>query len=220
MRVYIGIVVVAVTSMLAIGVTMSSSDLPNYENYSRFLTKGWFFGRKIDNSDIQFRSFRNNIPYLVLGLIGHLGLGRILGRRRQGQEGVGKPKETPSTTPNRTPADASGSVTPLIAEKGEDVEAARNARSFALYNAVFALIFITVLHGTSVIKIVAEIALNYAIARRFGGSKATPILTWALALVLLWWNERGGAQGFGSYFPALAFLVGDNRQSAVSGPVV
>lgn len=206
-KVYLGIVVVAVASMLWIGVSMSSSDLPNYANYQRFLSKGWFLGRPIDNSDIQFRSFRNNIPYLILAMVAHLALGRVFTKRQRVETPVVRAKETPAT-PSRAgieDAPSSGLRSPVVLS---DEEAAKGAKSFAIYNIVFAVIFLTVLHGTSIIKILVEVGLNYAIARQFKGSQLNPILTWVLALVLLWWNERGGAQGFGTILPALAFLVG------------
>ncbi|CAG8668727.1 11119_t:CDS:2, partial [Acaulospora colombiana] len=41
---------------------------PNYAKYSRELQDGWIFGRKVDNSDMQFSEFRDNFPLLALAL--------------------------------------------------------------------------------------------------------------------------------------------------------
>ncbi|KAI9022587.1 MBOAT, membrane-bound O-acyltransferase family-domain-containing protein [Hyaloraphidium curvatum] len=200
MRAYVVAVVVAVASMLAIGAGMSSSELENYANYDRFLSRGWL-GRPIDNSDIQFRGFRNNIPYLAVAMAAHLLLGRVFVKRRSAASASGRPKDTPSTP---KAAEGAGPGPPAGADAEEAATAA--SESFANYNIAFGLLFLVVLHGFSTLKIVGEIGLNYAIARRFRGSVLNPVLTWTLALVLLWWNERGGAQTYGSLVPFLGFL--------------
>ncbi|CCJ28451.1 unnamed protein product [Pneumocystis jirovecii] len=37
----------------------------NYSRFSKYLQRGWIGGRKMDNTDIQYATFRNNIPSLV-----------------------------------------------------------------------------------------------------------------------------------------------------------
>ena len=37
---------------------------PNYYTYNNLLSDGWLFGRKVDNSDIQYSQFRNHLPLL------------------------------------------------------------------------------------------------------------------------------------------------------------
>jgi D-alanyl-lipoteichoic acid acyltransferase DltB (MBOAT superfamily) len=49
----------------------SSENNPNYYKYARKLSNGWIFGRAMDNSDVQYRSFRNNIPILVAVMVAH-----------------------------------------------------------------------------------------------------------------------------------------------------
>lgn len=44
---------------------------PSYKNYEHLLEPGWIPGRKVDNSDAQYRSFRDNIPYMALVVILH-----------------------------------------------------------------------------------------------------------------------------------------------------
>jgi hypothetical protein len=50
---------------------------PSYKQYEHLLEPGWIPGRKVDNSDAQYRSFRDNIPYMALVLILHPILRRV-----------------------------------------------------------------------------------------------------------------------------------------------
>lgn len=43
----------------------------NYKDFEPLLSEGWIAGRKVDNSDAQYSSFRNNIPYMALVLMIH-----------------------------------------------------------------------------------------------------------------------------------------------------
>lgn len=168
MRLHLAVVAVALSAMLWTGIRMSLPSTPHFASYERFLSKGWL-GPWLDNSDAQFRGFRNNVPYLLAAMSVHLLTPRLLllGRRS-----------------NNHPVGS----------------------AFAIYNLAFSLVFLTVLHGSSILKILIQVSLNYLIAKQFASSKWNPILTWTLALASLWWNERGGAQPFGSLLPPLAFL--------------
>lgn len=44
---------------------------PSYKRYENLLEPGWIPGRQVDNSDAQYRSFRDNIPYMALVVILH-----------------------------------------------------------------------------------------------------------------------------------------------------
>lgn len=44
---------------------------PSYITYESLLEPGWILGRKVDNSDAQYRSFRDNLPYMGLLLVLH-----------------------------------------------------------------------------------------------------------------------------------------------------
>ncbi|KAI0696453.1 MBOAT, membrane-bound O-acyltransferase family-domain-containing protein [Cytidiella melzeri] len=63
---------VVVPAMFWIPIQLSSTSHKNYELYNRRLSQGWLFGRHIDNSDAQYRSFRNNLPILSMLIIGFL----------------------------------------------------------------------------------------------------------------------------------------------------
>jgi len=65
---------VAVPVMIWIPITLSNQSHPNYPIYQNRLSPGWILGRKVDNSDYQYRSFRNNVPILALTLTGFMAL--------------------------------------------------------------------------------------------------------------------------------------------------
>ncbi|KAI0064952.1 MBOAT-domain-containing protein [Artomyces pyxidatus] len=58
----------AVPWMIWVPVSLSSDSHQNHDMYRHRLARGWLFGRYVDNSDIQYRGFRNNLPALA-GLI-------------------------------------------------------------------------------------------------------------------------------------------------------
>ncbi|RKP34282.1 MBOAT, membrane-bound O-acyltransferase family-domain-containing protein, partial [Dimargaris cristalligena] len=60
--------VVVLPYMFYAGYNLSSDQHPNYEVYKGQLTEGWLFGRQIDNSDTQYRGFRDHLPLLSLGM--------------------------------------------------------------------------------------------------------------------------------------------------------
>ncbi|KAJ3212822.1 glycerol transporter [Dinochytrium kinnereticum] len=68
---------------------MGSSDFPTYGSYSHMLEPGWLYGRLIDDSDLQYRGFRDKIPILTALCIGHVGIGRILRAFLTGDAAVG-----------------------------------------------------------------------------------------------------------------------------------
>ncbi|KAM5544772.1 hypothetical protein V8D89_001670 [Ganoderma adspersum] len=67
----------ALPIMFWIPYRLSSSTHPNYPYYERSLSPGWLFGRKVDNSDSQYRSFRNGLLPLTLLAVGFLGFKQL-----------------------------------------------------------------------------------------------------------------------------------------------
>ncbi|KAK4688045.1 membrane-bound O-acyltransferase GUP1 2, partial [Tremellales sp. Uapishka_1] len=65
-RFYAVAFVVVVPLMVWWPMNLSFENHPNYPVYQHKLSPGWLFGRKIDISDPQYRSFRNNIVALIL----------------------------------------------------------------------------------------------------------------------------------------------------------
>lgn len=66
---YYVVALFAIPLMVWVPIHLSSPSHPNYPYYRHKLSSGWMFGREVDNSDTQYRSFRNNIlslSFLVL----------------------------------------------------------------------------------------------------------------------------------------------------------
>lgn len=63
---------VVVPLMFRAAITASSVDNPNYYKFAGYLSDGWIFGRKVDNSDSQYKFFRDNIPLIVCLMLMHI----------------------------------------------------------------------------------------------------------------------------------------------------
>lgn len=63
------------------------------------------------------------------------------------------------------------------------------------------------LHGTSALKILLILCLNYAIAVFSKGSTSGPMLTWVFNILTLFANERNAGYRFATLHPALGTLV-------------
>lgn len=69
---------VIVPFMFKQAMDISQETHPNYENYQALLSDGWLFGRKVDNSDIQYNFFRNNFYLLLILMSVHLSVKKII----------------------------------------------------------------------------------------------------------------------------------------------
>jgi hypothetical protein len=63
------------------------------------------------------------------------------------------------------------------------------------------------LHGASILKIFAILALNYSVAKVCKGSKLGPVLTWIFNGAILFANEINSGYQFGNFHPSLELLV-------------
>nr|OQO31728.1 hypothetical protein B0A51_01076 [Rachicladosporium sp. CCFEE 5018] len=140
---------------------------PSYKNYESLLEPGWIPGRKVDNSDAQYRGFRENIPYMGLLVVLHP-LARRLYERVAGSSSSGK--EVTSKSSNSA------------------VETRKNTR--IRFDLVFAMVFILALHGISAFKILLILYLNYQIATALP-RQHVPIATWVFNIGTLFANELG-----------------------------
>ncbi|KAH9902410.1 MBOAT-domain-containing protein [Cubamyces lactineus] len=64
--VYYVVFCLVVPVMVWIPCRLSLPSHPNYPFYERWLAPGWIFGRKVDMSDVQYRSFRKGLSSLIL----------------------------------------------------------------------------------------------------------------------------------------------------------
>lgn len=76
-RIYMVIFVLAVPLMWKTAMDASNEHNPNYYRYEPLLSQGWMFGRKVDNSDQQYRFFRNNFWLLVALVLSHTMIRRV-----------------------------------------------------------------------------------------------------------------------------------------------
>jgi len=154
---------------------VSRPGSPNWDNVSKLLSPGWIPGRQVDNSDAQYSSFRDNIPYMTLVLILHPVLRRLYGSFWRIDS---------YTQVRQGPGDDSG------LSQGLSPSAAADARlehriSFDLG---FAFLFITALHGISAFKVLLILYINYKLATQLPRSYV-PLVTWGFNVGILFANE-------------------------------
>lgn len=170
---------IAVPLMVWVPVRLSTPSNPNFYSYSGHLKPGWIAGRLRDDSDFQYRSFRDYVP----ALIGIMGLYLLL-----------------SKLFTLLPSPTSARYTRL---EGTAPQVKQNRIPFLT---VFTSIFIFALHGTNSIKLVFVLVTNYALAKALGGNRIAPAIAFAFNIGTLFavhWND--GFE-YSKLSPALEFL--------------
>ncbi|PWN39449.1 putative GUP1-Multimembrane-spanning protein essential for proton symport of glycerol [Ceraceosorus guamensis] len=175
-RAYLLVFLIVVPYMVWVPVQLSQETNPNYPRFSSHLKRGWIAGRMRDDSDFQYRSFRDYFP-LLLGLaLGHTGLSKSVAML------FDRPTElTRSASPNTHP-------------------------SRRIFLGLFTGLFILALHGSNAVKLLLLLAFNFVLARTCAGKVYAPILIWTInigALFLVHWNE---GFAWSVWTPALGFL--------------
>jgi protein-cysteine N-palmitoyltransferase HHAT len=165
---YLLVFIVSVPQMYLAVVEVSQADSPNYTRYEHMLSPGWLFGRKVDNSDGQYAGFRDNLPYLALLVVLH-----PLARR--GFEAV---------TDAASPSQANGPNKSGIASAA----AQQRLRSRLTFDLLFALIYISALHGFSAVKILLILYLNFSLGTALP-REYIPAATWIFNIAILFANE-------------------------------
>ncbi|TFK34568.1 MBOAT, membrane-bound O-acyltransferase family-domain-containing protein [Crucibulum laeve] len=160
--------VVVIPLMVWIPVSLSNPSHPNFQMFKSKLSEGWLFGRQIDNSDGQYRHFRNNLPILTYAMIAY-------------------------------------TVIKFLRVHAFKVDPYSNIYLIPI-NLAFSIIMVLALHGTSILKILAILTINYLIARTCKGSKVGPVLTWIFNGGILFLNSTYQGYQFNTINPALAFL--------------
>ncbi|EDN07191.1 conserved hypothetical protein [Histoplasma mississippiense (nom. inval.)] len=136
---------------------------------------GWLMGRKVDNSDSQYGTFRDNIPYLFLLLVIHPLIRRAI--------------DTffPSTSTNsRSPQ--SSKIKDDAITGYDSVTADLRLKRRVIFDYYFALVFIAALHGFSALKVLAILTINYNIATKLPRNRI-PVATWVFNIGILFANE-------------------------------
>ncbi|KAJ1340351.1 hypothetical protein BSLG_005053 [Batrachochytrium salamandrivorans] len=161
------LLVAVVIYWTALAVSFSSESSPTYALFSRKLSQGWF-NRKMDNSDAQFRSFRNNIPILTAVMIGH-----------------------------------------QILSIGAGIRFATSAHYGYIrmcFSLVFSLIFLAVLFGIGLVKILLVCGLHYMVVKRIGPTWHSLMFSWVVGLCILFGTSLIEDLSFGSMNSSLAWM--------------
>ncbi|TQB76462.1 glycerol transporter [Monascus purpureus] len=181
-----------VPMMFKTAMDVSQESFPTYPTYSNLLSPGWIPGRKVDNSDAQYASFRDNIPYLLVLLVAHPLLRRVYDAFI-------------------TPSNAKVPTKPGTSSSAAVGDARLERRTqFDFY---FALVFIAALHGLSALKVLSILYINYKIAKGLPRSYI-PAATWVFNIGVLFANELCGGYPFERIAAHFAPAIGDTGKEA------
>ena len=149
---------------------VSQPSHTTYKQYEHLLEPGWIPGRKVDNSDAQYRGFRDNLPVMAVILVLH----PLLRRAWEKFSGV-----------SGSEGAANGS---LKREGVVEQQAEVRMKSRIRFDLAFAAIFLLALHGISAFKVLAILTINYQIATALPRQYVT-IATWVFNIGILFANE-------------------------------
>lgn len=183
---YYLVFLLAVPSMFYVAYSVSRPSDPRYPKFERFLSEGWIPGRKIDNSDAQYRTFRRNLPAMAALLLFHPLLRRVYNM-----------------------VTTRGDVKENSAEGVE-----MRFRQRTSFDFVFALVFLVILHGFSAIKVLVILAGNYAIAKGMP-RRYVPVGTWVFNICTLFANEVCSGYRFGYVARLMTGTLGIDRKNMV-----
>ncbi len=147
-------------------------------------------------SDAQYRTFRDNLPYVALLLPLHPLLRRLYQQLR--------PVISTSKASSGKANDSTQHV-PVV-----DGDARLEQR--ASFDFGFALFFLTALHGVSALKIMLILYLNYSIATRLP-KQYVPAMTWIFNISTLFANELCQGYKFAKIEEFLMSLLGSTTAS-------
>lgn len=143
---YMVVFAVAVPLMYKTAMDASNETNPNYPKFQHLLSQGWMFGRKVDNSDQQYRFFRNNFWLLCTLVASHVCLRKLANS---------------ALSHRRT-----------------------------VFDFIFGLIFVFVLHGTNVVKIAVNVIVMYLMATRISNFRVARVCLWTYGVLTLFVNDR------------------------------
>ncbi|KJZ71589.1 hypothetical protein HIM_08983 [Hirsutella minnesotensis 3608] len=158
---YYAIFIVVVPYMFWIAYDVSRPSDPRYHKFERFLSDGWIPGRKVDVSDAQYHTFRENLPYMAALLLVHPALRRVW-----------------------------NAVYPASGRQSRAGSGHARLEQRASFDYTFALFFLLALHGVSALKVLVILNINYQIATKMP-RKYIPAVTWAFNVATLFANELG-----------------------------
>lgn len=187
---YYLVVALSIPTVFFVNYTVSNPSDPRYHKFRHRLQPGWIFGREIDNSDHQYASFRQNIPYLALLLALH-----PLARK------------------------AWNKLRPLREKKTAADEAEGRLDQRASFDYTFAMAFLAALHGFSALKVLAILYINYNMAMALP-RKYLPAATWIFNIFILFSNEMCNGYHFKDIATLIAGATPVNNITASDGFLV
>jgi len=151
---------------------LEAASHPNFSKYAKLLSPGWIPGRQVDNSDDQYSTFRDNVPYMAIVLILHPLLRKVF-------EAIYPLKDQSSSSPSSN-------------EPGTSPYASADARmtrrvTFDLY---FGLAFLCALNGFSAPKVLIILYINFSLATQLPRAYV-PAATYIFNIGILFANEFG-----------------------------
>lgn len=166
----------AIPSMFYVVYDVSKGSHPNYPKFEPELSPGWIPGRKVDNSDGQYASFRDNLPYLFVIALVHPFLRKAYDYLCRAD----------SYTQVRQTSAPNG----LQLTHGLTAHAAADARleQRVSFDFGFAIVFILALHGFSALKVLLILYLNYKITTSVP-KNYIPAAAWVFNICTLFSNE-------------------------------
>jgi hypothetical protein len=162
----------------------------SYKQYEHLLEPGWIPGRKVDNSDAQYRGFRENIPYMAMVVVLHPILRRVYERFCDGQAST-------------SPSSSSGLSSPKI-DSPAAIEARKESR--IRFDIGFAVIFLLALHGISAAKVFTILYVNYQVATALP-RQYVPAATWIFNLPPETSKAGGQSGNWGDWLDSYGGLI-------------
>lgn len=146
-----------------------SASHPNYSKFEHLLSPGWIPGRKVDNSDQQYSGFRDNIPYMLLLLVFH----PLLRRMYESFHSI---------------AQQHAPISQKVSQISQDSQADARLERRVRFDVGFACIYLLALHGTSALKVLVILYVNFSLAKGLPKSSIPPA-TWVFNIGILFANE-------------------------------
>ena len=157
-----------------------TDEIASHKNYNKFaslLSPGWIPGRMVDNSDQQYATFRDNVPYLFVIMTLHPILRRFY-------DSVYSAASTNSSTPL-----SDDCVSPATSAPATIIADGRMNQRIS-FDVGFSLLFLLALHGFSAPKVLLILYINYNLAKRLR-KEHVPVATWIFNIGILFANELG-----------------------------
>lgn len=143
---------------------VTSENKSNFLIYSHYLKRGWLFGRLRDDSDFQYRSFRDYVPLLFLVMVIYVGMARLIERLLRGGDS------------------ARGSYRQVGGGSAQEGGPRPGRYPFLIF---WTAVIVLALHGTNTIKLLACCGINYAIAKGLAGTPLATPLIWIFNIATL-----------------------------------